>query len=78
MGEGTEAREMIFSPKGRDKAIETTCLNLIMAGLLPPCGTLKYMTTISQCDDDELVLILVKSRLALEDYYESNARARRN
>ena len=69
---------MIFSPTVRDIAIETTCSNLIQAGLLQLRATPRYMTVLTQCDDDELALILDKSRLLLDSYYESNARARRN
>ena len=69
---------MIFTPKIRDNAIETTCSNLIMAGLLQPTEVCQYMITITKYDNIRLAFVLIESRLLLDKYYESNAKSRRN
>ena len=68
----------LFSLATRDKAIETTCSNLIMAGLLLPPEVATYMSTLHSYNDSQLALALVESRLQLDSYYELNARQKVN
>lgn len=68
----------LFSLATRDKAIETTCSNRIMAGLLLPPEVATYMSTLHSYNDNQLALVLVESRLQLDNYYELNARQRIN
>ena len=62
----------------RDKAIETTCSNLIMAGLLLPSEVASYMSTLHSYNDSQLAGGLAESRLQLDNYYELNARQKVN
>jgi len=69
---------MLFTPTIRDRAIETTISNLIMAGLLERKEVPKYMACIAKYTDTELGEVLVESRLLLDGYYERTCRVRRN
>lgn len=66
----------LFSLATRDKAIETTCSNLVMAGLLLPSEVTTYMSTLHSYNDSQLAEALIESRLLLDNYYELNARQR--
>ena len=61
---------MIFSPAVRDKAIETTCSNLLMARMLKPepKEVIMYMATISEYPDTQLAQVLVGSRILYDEY----------
>ena len=64
--------QQIFSPKLKDKAIETTCSNLIMAGLLLPGEMAKFMADATKYTDSEIAEILIESRLLYEKYLETS------
>ena len=63
--------QQIFSPKLKDKAIETTCSNLIMAELLLPGEVAKFMADATKHTDSEIAEILIESRLLYEKYLET-------
>ena len=70
--------DKLFAPKIRDLAIETTCSNLIMAGgILTPAEVASFMTQLTGYTDVQLGIVLIESRLLLDNYYE-NAKERRN
>ena len=60
----------LFTPTVRDQAIETTCSNLIMAGLLLPKEVAGFMCQVTSYADLELAEILCHSRLLLDNYLE--------
>ena len=66
----------LFSLATHDKAIETTCSNLAMAGLLLPPEVATYMSSLHSYTDNQLAEVLAESRLQLDNYYELNARQR--
>jgi len=68
----------LFNPKVRDKAIETACSNLLMSGVLLPEDIAGYMSQITGLNNYDLAEQLVATRLLLDNYYEANARTRRN
>lgn len=70
--------DKLFSPKVRDQAIETTCSNLIMAGLLLPCEVADYMSVISSYTDSQLAKVLVASRMLYDGALEGNACRNKN
>ena len=61
----------LFSPTVRDQAIETTCSNLMMAGLLLPQEVAKYMRQIVVYNDSELAEVLCESRFLYDQHLES-------
>jgi len=62
--------QKLFDPKVRDRAIETTCSNLIMAGVLLPSEVGKYMSQLAGVNDIELTQQLVASRLLWNKHLE--------
>jgi len=64
--------EYIFEPRPRDKTIETTTGNLIMARLLEPYKAGKFMTAIAGYSDSELAKILVTSSLLYKRYLQTH------
>jgi len=63
--------KQLFTPQSRDKAIETTCCNLVMAGLLLHGEESKFMAdTIIGYTDAELTEILCRSKRLLAKYLE--------
>ena len=70
--------DKLFQPKVRDRAVETTCSNLIMAGLLLPCEVAKYMSVIGRYTGSQLAEVLVTSRMLYDAALESNAAGNRN
>jgi len=65
-------RQQLFtSPRVRDKAIETTCSNLVMAGgILTPQEVSSFMTELTGYTDVQLGIALIESRLLLDEYLE--------
>ena len=61
----------LFSPLVRDRAIDTTCSNLIMAGILPPEELSGYMANLTRLNDYELAEQLCASRILLDKYLET-------
>jgi len=70
--------EQIFQPAIRDRAIETTCANLLISGVLLPEEISRYMSQITSLNDYELAEQLCASRLLLDNYYEALPINRRN
>lgn len=70
--------EKLFNPQIRDQAIETTCSNLVMAGVLLQQEVPAYMMRLAEMNDCELAEQLVESRLLLDNYYGNTAKERRN
>ena len=68
----------MFTAKMKDKAVETTCSNLVMAGLLMPAKVAKYMCDIGRITDTGLALELINSKMLLRNYYKRWAKASRN
>lgn len=68
---GENKMNELFSPQIRNSAIETTCSNLIMAGLLQPLEVARYMTHLTRMDNLHLAEQLCASRLLLDTYYET-------
>ena len=62
--------DKLFEPRIRDKAIETTCSNSIMAGMLKPQDVSKYMAYVSALSDARLAEQLIASHQLLEEYYK--------
>lgn len=60
----------IFEPKVRDRAIETTCSNLIMAGLLKPCEVAGYLAILHSYNNSQLAKVLCCSRALLDGHLE--------
>ena len=60
----------IFNPRTRREAIETTCSNLIMVGYLEPEAVAEFLSILFQCDDTNLALVLVQSRIDYGNYLE--------
>ena len=60
----------LFEPKVRDRAIETTCSNLIMARQLrpEPGEVAMYMAAISKYSDSELAQVLVGSHILYDEH----------
>ncbi|KKK57598.1 hypothetical protein LCGC14_3052860 [marine sediment metagenome] len=54
--------QRLFDPKSRDKAIDTTCSYLVMAGLLLPDEVTYYMSVLTGYDDERLARVLLESR----------------
>ena len=63
----------IFSPRVRDKAIHTTCSNLIMAGILLPSDVAGYMADITHLDNWQLAEQLIASRQLYDNNLEQCA-----
>jgi len=57
--------------KSRDRAIETTCYNLILAKLLMPKEVAAYMAHLGQLDDNNLAEQLIGSKLLYDEYLET-------
>jgi len=70
--------DKLFRPKVRDRAIETTCSNLMMVGLLLPCEVSRYMSVLSSYADSQLAEVLVESRMLYDGALEGNASRNRN
>ena len=70
--------EQIFQPAIRDRAIETTCANLLISGVLLPEEISRYMSQITSLNNSELAEQLCASRLLLHKYYEALPINRRN
>ena len=70
--------ELIFQPAIRDRAIETTCANLLISGVLLPKEIPHYMSQITSLNNRELAEQLCASRLLLHKYYEALPINRRN
>jgi len=70
--------DKLFRPKVRDRAVETTCSNLMMAGLLLPCEVAKYVSVLSNYTDSQLAEVLVTSRMLYDGALEGNASRNRN
>jgi len=68
----------LFTPALRDNAIETTCSNMVMAGLLEPHEVGMFMTRLTGLDDYELGRQFCASLMLLDSYYERNTLERRN
>jgi len=62
----------------RDKTIDITCGNLVMAGLLERKEVAAYMHHISVMTDSELAEQLLESRRLLDGHYRQVGKARRN
>jgi len=62
--------DKLFEPRIRDRAIETTCSNSIMAGMLKPQDVSKYMAYVSALSDARLAEQLIASHQLLEEYYK--------
>jgi len=62
--------QKLFDPRVRDRAIETTCSNLIMAGVLLPSEAGKYMSRLTRMNDIELAQTLLRSRLLWDNHLE--------
>ena len=58
----------LFPPQVRDKAIETTCSNLVMSGELLPQEVGDYMTMLTGLDNLALARQLLASRLDYDHY----------
>ena len=56
----------IFEPEVRDRAIETTCSNLVMARQLEPTEVFNYMAMLRRLEGYELAKALVYSRALLD------------
>lgn len=69
---------MFNTPQLKDRAVETTCSNLIIAGILLPPEVPKYMGYVAKMNDNDLVMEFVNSRLLMDEYYQQYAEARRN
>lgn len=62
-------QDKLFEPKVRDKAIETTCQNLIMAGgVLLPTEVADFMRELTNYTDTQLAIALLESRNLVEEY----------
>ena len=61
---------MIFSPQIRDRVIDSTIANMIMAGYLRPCKVAQYMAELTAKSDDELASRLCASKIVYDDYLE--------
>lgn len=68
----------LFNPQVRDRAIETTCSNLVMAELLEWHEVYDYMIRLARMNNIELAEQLCVSRLLLDNYYERTAMNERN
>ena len=75
---GQEGEVKMFTPLLRHTAIDTTCSNLIMAGLLERKEVARYMHHISVMTDSELAEQLLESRRLLDGHYRQVGKARRN
>ncbi len=71
-------KQQLLNPTVHDKAIETTCRNLALAGLLLQPEVAGYMLKLTGMDDYDLADELITSRLLLDSYYERMAKERRN
>ena len=60
----------MFTAKMKDKAVETTCSNLVMSGDLLPEAVGRYMTYISKLSDTMLAQELINSKVLLRNYYK--------
>jgi len=58
-----------FKPQIRDAAVDTICSNMAWCGLLG-CRreTAEYVKLLNQLSDDELAVVLLRSRMLLDDY----------
>ena len=65
-------------PTLRDRFIETTCSNMIMARKLPPRQVSHYMALITKMPDEELARQTLGSAVQLADYYKDWVRGSRN
>jgi len=64
--------KLFTRPQVRDKAIETTCSNLIMAGgILTPAEVAGFMTQLTGYTDVQLGIALIESRNLLDNYLEN-------
>lgn len=63
----------IFTPEVRDKAVETACSNLVMAGQLREESreVIFFMAGLADKSDSELAEILIASRILLDEYLEN-------
>ena len=68
----------LFTPRVRDRAIETTISNLVMAGLVEPEEVASYMRNLTKLSNNYLAEQMVASRLLLDKYYERNTTERKN
>ena len=62
----------------KHEAIDTTCSNLIMAGVLPRDEVAGMMSKLQAMDDNELAQYLINSRLLWEQAIESSLAFRKN
>ena len=59
----------LFNPKVRDRAIETVCSNLIMAGgIITPGEVASFMAELAGYDNIKLAGTLIESRILLDEY----------
>ena len=62
----------------RDRTIDSTTSNLVMAGALLPPEVAKYIAHLGTLNDNELARQLLSSRQLLDGHYEQVGEARRN
>lgn len=62
----------------RDKAVDATIDNLVMAGVLLPPEVARYMAHLGGLTDDELARQLVGSRFILDGHYAQVVEVGRN
>jgi len=62
--------EKLFNPKIREQAIDTTCSNFIMAGILEAKDIVPFLKQAGKWSDTELAEMLCESRLMLDNYFE--------
>jgi len=62
--------QKLFEPKNRDRAVETTCSNLVMTGVLLPSEVGNYMSRLVGMNDLELAETLCYSRLLWDKHLE--------
>lgn len=67
----------MFTPT-RDRLIDTTISNLVMAGILLTPEVAKYMAHLGTLTDDELARQLVGSKRLLDRHYAQVAKESRN
>jgi len=68
----------LFTTTIRNAAIETTCSNLVIVGVLLKQEVATYTIKLTSMNDYELAEQLCYSRLLLDNYYESMASKGRN
>uniref|UniRef100_A0A6M3KYG8 Uncharacterized protein n=1 Tax=viral metagenome TaxID=1070528 RepID=A0A6M3KYG8_9ZZZZ len=69
---------MILTPNQKDKAIETTCSNLVIAELLTPQELTSYMEELTGETNEVILSTLIFSHMAREEYYQNFSRSRVN